>query len=361
MNPIDSKKLKELFLGGAQELTANTDFINELNVFPVPDGDTGTNMSMTIIAASKEVLADSENTMGSFCHAITAGALKGARGNSGVILSQLFRGFCQAIKEKETLTVKDAVNGFAAATDRAYKAVMKPKEGTILTVARALSEKAEECKEEEDEILFLETVTEAGDAALQNTPNLLPVLKQAGVVDSGGQGLMSFLHGVLDVLKGKEIQLELPSVSQKEDSAKTFSEGVSEEEIRFGYCTEFIVQAKHAGDKEERELKAFLENIGDCVICVADEGVIKIHVHTNHPGQAIEKGLTYGELVNLKIDNMREEHRELIFSDSAQNEREEDELDEKTAAPDGFVSISAGSGLSDIFKDLGVNIVLTGG
>ncbi len=357
MKTIEVNTLTKMFLAGAKNLEAKKEWINELNVFPVPDGDTGTNMTLTIMSAASEVNNLSERTMETVAKAISSGSLRGARGNSGVILSQLLRGFTKGIKGYETLDVMIISNAFQKAVETAYKAVMKPKEGTILTVARGAADKAAELAlEEEDLDVFFSGIIEEAERVLATTPELLPVLKEAGVVDSGGQGLVEVLKGAYDAYLGKEVDytFEAPKSAPVKISAET------EAEIKFGYCTEFIIVLdKKFEHKDEMEFKAFLESIGDSIVCVADDDIVKIHVHTNHPGQAIEKALTYGSLSRLKIDNMREEHEEKLIKDAskiaAQQKAEEPRKEM------GFISVSIGEGIGEIFKGLGVDYLIEGG
>ena len=357
MKTIEVNTLTKMFLAGAKNLEAKKEWINELNVFPVPDGDTGTNMTLTIMSAASEVNNLSERTMETVAKAISSGSLRGARGNSGVILSQLLRGFTKGIKGYETLDVMIISNAFQKAVETAYKAVMKPKEGTILTVARGAADKAAELAlEEEDLDVFFSGIIEEAERVLATTPDLLPVLKEAGVVDSGGQGLVEVLKGAYDAYLGKEVDytFEAPKSAPVKISAET------EAEIKFGYCTEFIIVLdKKFEHKDEMEFKAFLESIGDSIVCVADDDIVKIHVHTNHPGQAIEKALTYGSLSRLKIDNMREEHEEKLIKDAskiaAQQKAEEPRKEM------GFISVSIGEGIGEIFKGLGVDYLIEGG
>ena len=366
---IDAILLKKMFLSGTQALDAKKDWINELNVFPVPDGDTGTNMTMTLMSAVREV-ANAEEDMVSISKAISSGALRGARGNSGVILSQLLRGFVKVAAEHETLDTETLSLAFENAVEKAYKAVMKPKEGTILTVARAISDKGKELKDCGDLDLFISSCIAEGDAVLLKTPEMLPVLKQAGVVDSGGQGLMVALHGAYDAFLGKEIDLEIPEYA-KPVATESFSVDVSDLEtsdIKFGYCTEFIIRLeKEFNEADEDHFKDFLNSIGDSIVCVADDEVVKIHVHTNEPGNAIQKALTYGPLSRIKIDNMREEHQERLFKDAEKLAKEQKEADEERRLSEqprkeiGFVAVASGEGLKRIFKDLGVDYVIEGG
>ena len=369
LQQIDAKMLSKMFLAGAKNLENKKEWINELNVFPVPDGDTGTNMTMTIMSAAREVSALGDDTdMAALCKAISSGSLRGARGNSGVILSQLFRGFTKSIKEEQVLDIPVLTRAFEKAVETAYKAVMKPKEGTILTVAKGASDKAKElCEDGADDLeQFLGTVIEHARYVLSQTPEMLPVLKQAGVVDSGGQGLVEVLSGAYDAFLGKEIDLTVaPAAATKAEDTKSSLEVQAEAEIKFGYCTEFIILLnKPFNVKAEMDFKAFLESIGDSIVCVADDDVVKVHVHTNDPGLAIQKALKYGALSNMKIDNMREEHQEKLIRDAetvAKQQAEAEAEEPKEHKADGFVVVSAGEGLSNIFKDLGADEVIEGG
>ena len=360
LEQIDAQSLKSAFITGAKSLEAKKEWINELNVFPVPDGDTGTNMTMTIMSAAKTLAAEEGDDIASMCKAIAQGSLRGARGNSGVILSQLFRGAAKILKESPVVDVFEIALAFDKASETAYKAVMKPKEGTILTVARAMGEKALEIHDEYDDIIaFLEAVLAYGDETLKKTPEMLPVLKKAGVVDSGGQGLMVILHGILEGLKGNVIELGDVVLSTKSEGSANGAarEDIDTSDIKFGYCTEFIVNLnKEFTDKDEEEFKEFLTSIGDSLVCVADDEVVKIHVHTNDPGLAIQRGLTFGELTNLKIDNMREEHRERVIKGVDQILESQ-----KQKKKMGVISVSAGTGLTSIFKEIGVDVVVEGG
>ena len=371
---INSKLLARMFLAGAKNLDSKKDWINELNVFPVPDGDTGTNMTMTIMSAAKEVSSLTEPTMAELAKAISSGSLRGARGNSGVILSQLFRGFCKVIKEYDEIDVTILCEACQKAVETAYKAVMKPKEGTILTVAKGAAEKALELSDEtEDVVTFVEEVIKQAEYVLDQTPEMLPVLKQAGVVDSGGQGLVQVLKGAYDALIGKEIDYTIEGVPAGAAPAKISAE--TEAEIKFGYCTEFIIVLNAPmSDNEEHAYKAFLESIGDSIVVVADDEIVKTHVHTNDPGLALQKALTFGSLSKIKIDNMREEHQEKLIKDSqklaAQQKAEEEayeaaQADEKTnnmpAKEMGFVSVSIGEGMNEVFRGLGVDYLIEGG
>lgn len=354
----------KMFLAGAQNLEAKKEWINELNVFPVPDGDTGTNMTMTILAAAKEVASLENPKMPEVARAIASGSLRGARGNSGVILSQLFRGFTKGIQDYEEVTVPILADAFTKAVDTAYKAVMKPKEGTILTVAKGVAQKGVELAEEGEKDLeaFFGQVIEHAEYVLNQTPEMLPVLKQAGVVDSGGQGLVEVLKGCNDAFLGKEVVFEQPERVNKAVSDGNTMPVQQEADIKFGYCTEFIIMLEKPVSKEkENQLKAYLESIGDSIVVVADEEIIKVHVHTNDPGLAIQKALTYGALSNMKIDNMRLEHHEKVIrmAETAQTQEQPDEQAERKAV--GFVAVSMGEGMEQIFKELGVDYVLSGG
>jgi DAK2 domain fusion protein YloV len=362
---IDAQMLKKMFLAGAKSIEAKKEWINELNVFPVPDGDTGTNMTLTIMAAANEVNSLADSSMDALAKAVSSGSLRGARGNSGVILSQLLRGFTKGIRGCQELDVVIIANAFQKAVETAYKAVMKPKEGTILTVARGAADKASELAEYEEDLgtLFQAVIQEA-EAVLARTPEMLPVLKEAGVVDSGGQGLVEVLKGAYDAFLGKEMDYSFEAPRQEKVvkiSAQT------EAEIKFGYCTEFIIMLeKEFDEEEEHSFKAFLESIGDSIVCVADDDIVKIHVHTNHPGQAIEKALTYGSLSRLKIDNMREEHEEKLIKDASRLAAQQaaEEAAQKAAQPRkemGFISVSIGEGIGEIFKGLGVDYLIEGG
>ena len=363
---INTEVLSKMFLAGAKNLDAKKEWINELNVFPVPDGDTGTNMSMTIMSAAREVSALENPTMAQLSKAISSGSLRGARGNSGVILSQLFRGFCKVIASYDEVTVSVLSDAFQKAVETAYKAVMKPKEGTILTVAKGAADKALEMVDEtEDLVIFCDEVIKHADYVLSQTPEMLPVLKQAGVVDSGGQGLMQVLKGAYDSLLGKEIDYEIEDASKGSGVVKISAE--TEKEIKFGYCTEFIIVLnKPLTEAEEHEYKAFLESIGDSIVVVADDEIVKTHVHTNDPGLAIQKALTHGSLSKIKIDNMREEHQEKLIKDAeklaAQQKAEEEETKADEPRKDmGFISVSIGEGMNEIFKGLGVDYIIEGG
>jgi DAK2 domain fusion protein YloV len=348
-----------MFLAGAKNLEAKKEWINELNVFPVPDGDTGTNMTLTILAAAKEVRALEDPTFETLAKAISSGSLRGARGNSGVILSQLFRGFTKEIKEVEEINTSVLAHAFERAVETAYKAVMKPKEGTILTVAKGMSHKALEMAEITDDLtVFLKEVIEYGDYVLSQTPEMLPVLKQAGVVDSGGQGLMQVVKGAYDAFLGKEI--DLSDMEDIKSVVRNSSEAVETYDIKFGYCTEFIVMLEKAYNMEmEIEFKAFLESIGDSIVVVSDDDIIKVHVHTNDPGLAIQKGLSYGSLTKMKIDNMREEHEERLIKDAEKLSKQNEVIAERKGV--GFISVSIGEGVNEIFKGLGVDYIIEGG
>ena len=366
---INVDVLAKMFLAGAQNIEAKKDYINELNVFPVPDGDTGTNMSMTIMSAAKEVTALNKPAMKDLAKAISSGSLRGARGNSGVILSQLLRGFTKAIKEEKEIDVLALAAACQRARDTAYKAVMKPKEGTILTVASGIATKAAEMAEETDDLeVFIPAVIEHAQDVLNQTPEMLPVLKEAGVVDSGGQGLLEVIKGAYDAFLGKEIDYSVIEPSTGVTVNKVNAEDTAD--IKFGYCTEFIILTeKEFTEDDEREFKKFLSSIGDSIVCVADDDVVKIHVHTNDPGLAIQKALTYGQLSKMKIDNMREEHQEKLIRDAeklAEEQAKEEAAyeEKKTAEPRkamGFITVSIGAGMNEIFKELGEDYIIEGG
>ncbi len=370
-NVIDAGLLKRMFLAGVANLEAKKEWINELNVFPVPDGDTGTNMTLTILSAAREVNSVEEPTMETLAKAISSGSLRGARGNSGVILSQLFRGFTKAIKYSTEIDTELLAEALQRATETAYKAVMKPKEGTILTVAKGISDKANELAQSGcDMDVFIQELLKEGDYVLSQTPEMLPVLKQAGVVDSGGQGLMQVLKGAYDGYLGKEITFtaEKPAASRTVTGAA--NDEIDTADIKFGYCTEFIIMTNCAFTHEdEKEFKAFLSSIGDSIVCVADDELVKVHVHTNDPGLAIQKALTYGQLTSMKIDNMREEHQERVIKNAereaikqAEEDRKEREQEDKSKWKEyGFISVSAGAGIGEIFKGLGVDYLIEGG
>ena len=364
-NVIDAQVLAKMFLAGAKNLEAHKEYINELNVFPVPDGDTGTNETMTIMSAAMEVsslASRNDIDMMSLCKAISSGSLRGARGNSGVILSQLLRGFCKVCKETTEIDIPTIAKASTAAVESAYKAVMKPKEGTILTVAKGMADKANELADagETDLAKFIELVIKEGDEVLLKTPDMLPVLKQAGVVDSGGQGLMEILHGAYDSYLGKEIDLDINPTSATPGFKKPDAAAQAEADIKFGYCTEFIIMLnKTFNVKTEMDFKAFLESIGDSIVCVADEDIVKVHVHTNDPGLAIQRGLMYGALSNMKIDNMRLEHQEKLFKESQiEAANEEQPMEHKDTA---FIAVSVGDGINEVFKSLGVDYIIEGG
>ena len=423
LNTIDALLLQKLFLAGANNISNNKEYINELNVFPVPDGDTGTNMTLTIMAAAADVREQTDPTIDTLAKAISGGSLRGARGNSGVILSQIFRGFCKDIRGKKELTLVDIVSGFERGVETAYKAVMKPKEGTILTVARGISEKATELLMEDEEypiVEFAEQVVAYGEDVLEHTPELLPVLAEAGVVDSGGQGLIEILHGVLIALKGGTVELADPGqpvrlargAGMLEEvpkarpvyGAASGKEDISTADIKFGYCTEFIILLeRELPDEEVEKIKEYLLSIGDSLVCVADEELVKVHVHTNHPGLAFEKALEYGQLTRMKVDNMREEHSERVEIEQQRAAEQEEafkkiKMDRKTStdagnpgsdgknevngtaaeqgaaaavekknavrkAPKkyGFISVVVGAGLEEIMREIGVDHVISGG
>lgn len=361
-NTVDAKILGRMFLSGAKNLEAKKEWINELNVFPVPDGDTGTNMTLTIMSAASEVNALSDPDMKSLAKAISSGSLRGARGNSGVILSQLLRGFTKVIEKHEEIDAPIFAKAFERAVETAYKAVMKPKEGTILTVAKGVSEKASEIAEDSEslESFFTDVIAEA-ETVLAKTPELLPVLKEAGVVDSGGQGLVEVLKGAFDGYLGKEINLDFEKPAVKLTGTKPVS--AEESDIKFGYCTEFIIMLeKEFTDKDEEDFKDYLMSIGDSLVVVADDDIVKVHVHTNDPGEAIQRALTYGQLSNMKIDNMRLEHHEKVIKEAEKMAAQQ--AAQKAAKPEkevGFISVSVGEGMGEIFKELGADYLIQGG
>ena len=358
---INVEMLAKMFLAGAGNIEAKKEFINELNVFPVPDGDTGTNMSLTIMAAAKEVSGLEQLDMKSLAKAISSGSLRGARGNSGVILSQLFRGFTKAIKEVKEIDCLILANALDKAKETAYKAVMKPKEGTILTVARGIADKGWELAEETDDLeVFIPELIKHAEYVLSKTPDMLPVLKEAGVVDSGGQGLLEVMKGAYDAFLGKEIDYSAIAPSTGTGMTKISAE--TNVEIKFGYCTEFIIMAeKLFTEKDEQEFKTYLESIGDSIVCVADDEIVKVHVHTNDPGLAIQKALTYGQLSRMKIDNMREEHEEKLIRDAEKMAKEQKQKKKESQKEFGFIAVSIGEGLNEIFKELGVDYIIEGG
>jgi len=381
VSTINAKMVKNAFLAGAKGLSDKKEWINELNVFPVPDGDTGTNMTLTIMAAAKEVAALNDPSMEQLAKAISSGSLRGARGNSGVILSQLLRGFTKEIKTVDEIDTTTLANAMVRGTETAYKAVMKPKEGTILTVAKGMADKALEMAAETDDIeVFAQAVIKEGDRVLNLTPEMLPVLKQAGVVDSGGQGLMQVIKGAFDGLTGNVTDFTLDGAEAPANGAaeKTVQTGngaartdIDTADIKYGYCTEFIIKLeKEYTDEDEEELKKYLGSIGDSLVVVSDDEIVKIHVHTNHPGLAFEKGLTYGSLSRMKIDNMREEHEERVIQDSERLAKEQAQADtvkqEEKEEPEerreyGFIAVSCGDGLSEIFKGIGADYLIEGG
>lgn len=374
LKSIDAAMLQKMFLSGAKALDAKKDYINELNVFPVPDGDTGTNMTMTIMSAAKEAGNLENPDINQLGKAISSGSLRGARGNSGVIMSQIFRGFVKGIKGNNELDVNILANAVQHAADTAYKAVMKPKEGTILTVARAGADKALDIiinDDIDDVIEFCDAVAESMEEALAKTPELLPVLKQAGVVDSGGEGLMTFLRGAIDALKGKVSDFTIISNGTSK-VIKANLPAETEADIKYGYCTEFIIMLERNQNTAEAQLKEYLQGIGDCVVVVADDEIIKVHVHTNDPGLAIQKALSFGQLTSMKIDNMREEHHEKVIRDATriaaqqksiqkEDKKEDAAKKEEPRKKTGFIVVSAGDGLSDIFRDLKADYIIEGG
>lgn len=367
-NTINAALFARMFLAGAKNLEAKKEWINELNVFPVPDGDTGTNMTMTIMSAAREVAALENPTMEVLAKAVSSGSLRGARGNSGVILSQLFRGFTKGIKKYDEIDVAVLAAAFQKAVETAYKAVMKPKEGTILTVAKGAADKALALAETDISMGdFLKEVIEEAEFVLSQTPEMLPVLKEAGVVDSGGQGLVQVLKGAYDAFLGKEVDYRIEGTKAGAAAAMGKVTPQAETDIKFGYCTEFIIMLeKEYTEQTEQEFKAFLESIGDSIVVVSDDGIVKVHVHTNDPGRAISRALTYGSLTRMKIDNMREEHQEKLIKDAekvAAQQKFEDEERRKIIPPKpvGFISVSIGEGVGNIFRELGVDYLIEGG
>lgn len=358
-NSINAELLTKMFLAGAANLEAKKEYINELNVFPVPDGDTGTNMTLTIMSAAKEVQGLESADMTALAKAISSGSLRGARGNSGVILSQLLRGFTKEIKEHKEVDVQALASACERATATAYKAVMKPKEGTILTVAKGASEKAREMAETTNDLeVFIPEVIAYAKEVLSKTPEMLPVLKEAGVVDSGGQGLLEVLNGAYDAFQGKEI--DYSAIESSVGTTMVKPDAQAQTDIKFGYCTEFIIMTEKAfTEKDEHEFKAFLESIGDSIVCVADEDIVKIHVHTNDPGLAIQRALTYGQLSRMKIDNMREEHQEKLIRDAEKLAAEQAKKEPRKDV--GFIAVSIGEGMNEIFRELGVHYIIEGG
>lgn len=369
INVIGAQMLQKMFIAGAKNLEAKKEWINELNVFPVPDGDTGTNMTLTIMSAANEVGAIADPTMETVAKAISTGSLRGARGNSGVILSQLFRGFTREIKKYDEINVEILSKACVRAVETAYKAVMKPKEGTILTVAKGMSDKACEMLGQSDDLtVVIDEIIKHGEYVLSQTPEMLPVLKQAGVVDSGGQGLMVVLQGAYDAFLGKEVDYTLENVSKASStSVSTDDLPMDEADIKFGYCTEFIINLdKPMDDKEEKLFKDFLESIGDSIVLVADDEIVKVHVHTNQPGEAFTRALTYGSLSRMKIDNMREEHHERLIKNAEKmaEKQKQEEAEAKKNEPKkkyGFIAVSVGEGLDEIFKGLNVDYIISGG
>ena len=366
---MNVEMLAKMFLAGAHNIEAKKEIINELNVFPVPDGDTGTNMSLTIMAAAKEVAALNKPTMKDLAKAISSGSLRGARGNSGVMLSQLLRGFTKSIREESEIDVTGLAAACSRARETAYKAVMKPKEGTILTVASGIAQKAAQMAQETDDLeVFLPAVIQYAEEVLLKTPDMLPVLKEAGVVDSGGQGLLEVIKGAYDAFLGKEV--DYTEITSSVTLSAVKSAPAEEVDIKFGYCTEFIILVeKEFTEKDEQEFKAYLSSIGDSIVCVADDDVVKVHVHTNDPGLAIQKALGYGQLSRMKIDNMREEHQEKLIRDAEKLAREQ-EAEEKQIRevksteprkPIGFIAVSIGEGINGIFRELGADYIIEGG
>ena len=363
LNTIDAMLLAKMFIAGAKNLEHKKEWINELNVFPVPDGDTGTNMTLTIMSAVKEVVTlESTNdlTMESLCKAISSGSLRGARGNSGVILSQLLRGFTKGIEGYSEITTSIVALAMEKGVETAYKAVMKPKEGTILTVSRGAANKATELANAGvvDFEEFIREIIKYADEVLQKTPDMLPVLKQAGVVDSGGQGFLEVLRGGFDAFMGKEIDLTI-KMDTKPIASLMNLDATAGADIKYGYCTEFIILlSKVFNIQHEVDLKDYLESIGDSIVVVADDNIVKVHVHTNDPGFAIQKALLYGSLASMKIDNMRLEHQEKVIKMSEKKEQEEKAAQRKDC---GFIAVSVGEGINGLLLELGVDYIIEGG
>ena len=357
-------------ISAANNLTNNRKQIDDLNVFPVPDGDTGTNMSMTLGNSARELEKLSGETAGKVAKVNASALLRGARGNSGVITSLLFRGFSKGIGDDELVTAENIASAFELGVEAAYKAVMKPTEGTILTVARVASEHAKAALGEgKDALGVFDAAIEGAKTALEQTPELLPTLKKAGVVDAGGKGFVTILEGMMSVFRdGVMVKSNAVSEDSSEEETARSAAGEFETEITFTYCTEFIVNRDKESGKEPSELRAYLETIGDCVVVVDDDEIIKVHVHTDHPGNAIENALTFGQLVHMKIENMRDQHeRAKHDSESAKQkpaknaDRTETFTPVAPTKPVGFVSVCAGEGLASLFKDLGVDTVVSGG
>ncbi|MBQ9119396.1 MAG: DAK2 domain-containing protein [Lachnospiraceae bacterium] len=363
LNTIDASLLQKMFLAGAQSIEAKKEYINELNVFPVPDGDTGTNMTLTIMSAAREVGAIEAPDMQSLAKAISSGSLRGARGNSGVILSQLFRGFTKEVREHEVIDVSVMAKAFGRAVETAYKAVMKPKEGTILTVAKGGAERAAQLATETDDLEYFGIeVIKHMEEVLAYTPELLPVLKEAGVVDSGGQGLLEVVRGAYDAMLGKEVVFQVEPAKATRPAGTINTENIATADIKFGYCTEFIIMLEKEYTMDtEAEFKAYLESLGDSIVVVSDDDIVKVHVHTNDPGLAIQKALTYGSLTKMKIDNMREEHNERVIMEAEKAAAKEVKKPEEPRKPVGFVAVSIGKGINEIFRGLGVDYLIEGG
>ena len=362
--------LRDALVSAANNIANHKKQVDDLNVFPVPDGDTGTNMSMTIANSAREMEKLSGETAGKVAAVNASALLRGARGNSGVITSLLFRGFAKGIGEEEYVTPENLAAAFRLGVEAAYKAVMKPTEGTILTVARVAGEYATAaCEEGKDTLGVFEAALEGAQKALDETPEMLPVLKKAGVVDAGGRGFVVILEGMLSVFRdGVIVKSENVAVEEPQENEERNAAGEFEAEITFTYCTEFIVNRAEDCEKEPSELRAYLETIGDCVVVVDDEEIIKVHVHTDHPGNAIENALTFGSLVHLKIENMRDQH-ERAKHDAENAKKKPTKSADRTEVieaveptkPVGFVAVCAGDGISDLFRDLGVDTVVSGG
>lgn len=354
---LSGKILRDAIISGANNIINNKESVDELNVFPVPDGDTGTNMSMTIRNAVAELnmLSDSV-TVETVAQTAASAMLRGARGNSGVILSLLFRGLSKGLAGKHEATVEDYCNALKLGAEAAYKSVMKPTEGTILTVARVAAEKANDAQCKDFAELF-DVLTTAAKETLDQTPEMLPVLKKAGVVDAGGMGYYTILKGMASVICGG-VMISANEETTTEKAVVTNAAGTFETDIEFTYCTEFIV-VKSDVNKDATKLRAFLESIGDCVVVVDDDSIIKVHVHTEHPGKALEEGILYGSLINLKIENMKEQHKGAAAK--AEMQKKQKLAPAEPVKDFGFVSVTSGAGLEDLFKDLGVDVIVRGG
>lgn len=357
---INGEILKNAVISGANNISVQKNRINDLNIFPVPDGDTGTNMSMTVMAAANALEKYDGTNAGEAANIIASAMLRGARGNSGVITSLIFRGFAQCLKDMEEVNGKNIVAALGIGVEAAYKAVMKPTEGTILTVARMAYEAGVEAsKENSDAVYIMQVIVDKANDALALTPELLPVLKKAGVVDAGGKGLCAIFEGMLSYIKdGVIVEYD----STEEATVETFESAAAEfdDDIEFTYCTEFIVGRDSELEKEPDELRTYLQSIGDCVVVVNDDEIIKVHVHTENPGKALTKGLEYGQLLTVKVENMKEQHKNTKKT-ASKNESKEEFIPAEPTEQIGFVSVAAGEGLKELFKDLGCSNIVSGG